>query len=315
MNRAAVGVIWGVAFVVLESIQFVFFGNVFQRVSSALFGCLVFGITTIAIVGWAVQARPAELGRTFAHPRQLLAINLVTTASWISFLIAVQLIEPAVAYTIGAGAMPITAWLAHRAGVPEGDAMRNRTEALGNLLILAAIVYLATITIAGQSGFVRGGTLSAVLGVALAFGEGALFTWQLIVSQRIDRTGVGPAVAFGLRFPLYVLAAGALAGVGFDQKMALPPVEVAAIVAIGLLLIVPPLYALQRAVALISTLSISVLVALGPFVIFGRQMIEGRVTYSAETLDGLTVFFVGAMVAALGALRATVGRTEQPPTS
>ena len=97
--------------------------------------------------------------------------------------------------------------------------------------------------------------------------------------------------------------------------MALPPIEVAAILAIGLLLIVPPLYALQRAVALISTLSISVLAALGPFVIFGLQMIEGRVTYSAATLAGLTVFFVGAMVAALGALRATAGATQQPPIS
>ena len=217
MNRAAVGVIWGVPFVVLESIQFVFFGNVFQRISSALFGCLVFGITTIFIAGWAARARPAELDQAFSHPGHILAINLVTMASWITFLIAVQSIEPAIAYTIGAGAMPITTWLAHRAGVPEGDSMRNRTEALGNLLILDTIVYLATISIAGQSGFVRGCTLSAVLGVALAFGEGALFTWQLIVSQRIDRTGVGPAVAFGLRLPLFVLTAGALAGIGFDQ--------------------------------------------------------------------------------------------------
>ncbi len=44
----------------------------------------------------------------------------------------------------------------------------------------------------------------------LAFGEGALFTWLLISCQRLDRTGVGPGVVFGLRFPLYVLVAGGL---------------------------------------------------------------------------------------------------------
>ena len=117
MNRAIVGVIWALAFVVLESIQFVFFGNVFQRMSSALFGFLVLGITTIVFVGWAARSRASEMRRAFAQPRRLLAINLSATASWLMFLMAVQLIEPAIAYTIGTGAMPLTAWLAHRAGL------------------------------------------------------------------------------------------------------------------------------------------------------------------------------------------------------
>ena len=61
MNRAAIGVIWGLAFVSLEAVQYVYFGSLFQRMSSYLFGFLVFGITTIAFVGWAAIQVPDQL--------------------------------------------------------------------------------------------------------------------------------------------------------------------------------------------------------------------------------------------------------------
>lgn len=305
MNRALIGVVWGLTFVFLESIQFVFFGGIFQRMNSFLFGFLVFGITVVAFVGWCAIKTPDQLKSAFANPRLLIAINVTATLAWMAFLSSVQLIEPAVAYTIGAGAMPITTYLAFRCGVPEGEAMRSRTEAFGNLLVLCGIVYLAAITVSGWSGFVRGGSLVALAGVLFAVADGALFTWLLIYCQRLDRIGVAPGAVFGLRFPLYVIAAGSLAALGVDHKVALPVQEISIMVAIGLALIIPPLYALQRAVSLISTLTISALTALGPFVIFALQVIEGRVDYSPVTLVGLSIYFVGALMAAFGAVQAT----------
>jgi len=298
MNRAVAGVAWALAFVTPEAVQYVFFGGIFQRMSSFVFGMVVFGTTTVLFVGWAAIAAPAQLRAAFANPRLLIAVNLLATFAWAAFLMSVQLIEPAVAYTIGAGVMPVTAYLAYRFGVPEGDAMRNRTEALGNLLVLAAVAYLALATIAGWTGFVRGGPAVAAAGVALAATDGVLFTWVIIYCQRLDRVGVGPSAVFGLRQMLYVLAAASCAAVGLDAKDALPWSEIAMLGAIGIALTVPPLYALQRAVALISTLTISALTALGPFVIFGLQMIEGRVEYAPATLAGLTVYFAGALLAA-----------------
>ena len=123
-----------------------------------------------------------------------------------------------------------------------------------------------------------------------------------------------PGVVFGLRFPMYVVTAGALAAAGFDQKASLPMAEVAAIVALGVLLIVPPLYALQKAVSLVSALTISIITALGPFVIFVLQMGEGRVSYSNATLIGLAVYFAGATIAALGAVQGASRRKKGPAT-
>ena len=152
----------------------------------------------------------------------------------------------------------------------------------------------------------RGDASVAAAGVALAITDGALFTWVLIYCQRLDRAGVGPGAVFGLRFPLYVALAGGFALAGADHKAAIPNLDIAVMVLIGLALTIPHLYALQRAVAVISTMTISALTALGPFVIFGLQMIEGRVEYSVATLLGLAGYFAGALLAAFGAVRATV---------
>ena len=54
---------------------------------------------------------------------------------------------------------------------------------------------------------------------------------------------------------------------------------------------------------MISTLTVSALTALGPFVIFALQMIEGRVDYSTATLIGLAVYCAGSLLSATGAVR------------
>ena len=305
MNPALAGVAWALIFVTLEAVQYVFFGGIFQRMSSFLFGFLVFGITTVTFVGWAAWKAPEQLKAAFANPAPLIAANVTATLAWAAYLMSVQLIEPAAAYTIAAGAMPITAYLAYRFGLPEGDPMRNRMEALGNLVVFGGIVYLSFATIIGWSGFVRGGPGVAAAGVLLAIADGVLFTMVIIYCQRMDRVGVGPSAVFGLRQMLYIVAAGGLVTLGVDSKGALEPSDIAFIVLIGLVLTVPPLYALQRAVSLISTLTISALTALGPFLIFGLQMFEGRVDYAPATLAGLLFYFAGALLAAFGAVRAT----------
>jgi len=310
MTPGVLGVFWCIAFVVLEAVQYVYFGGIFQRVSSFQFGFLVFGISSTMIIAWALWKAPAQIGIALRNARPLIAVNIAATLAWCAYLTSVQLIEPAVAYTIGAGVMPLTAIVAYRFGVPEGERVRNAVEGIGNLLLLAAILLLSAVTFGGWSGFVRGGPAAAVAGVALAVADGVLFTWMLIYCQRLGRAGVGPTVVFGIRFPLYIVTAGALSLAGLDHKDAIPATELAVVVLIGMILTVPPLYALQRAVALISTLTIGAVTALGPFVIFGLQMVEGRVDFAPATLIGLALYFGGAILAAFGAVAATASSRQ-----
>ena len=247
-----------------------------------------------------------------ANPRPLIAINLLVVLALTSYLLSVQLIEPAVTYTVSSGAMPVTAYLLYRFGIPEGEPMRNRMEALGNILLFCGLLYLAVITIIGLTGFVRGDRQVAFAGILLAITDGVFFTLVLVFSKRLGNVGVGPGAVLGLRLPLYVLLAAVCVSLGVDHKESLPPSQIALFAFIGFLLTVPPLYTLQKAVSMISTLTVSTLTALGPFVIFALQMIEGRVDYAPATLLGLCIYFAGSLLAAIGAVRAATTSTEAP---
>lgn len=92
MNPALAGLLWATAFVVLEATQFVYFGALLRRMSSFLFGFLVFGITTLLFVGWTIIRTPKQLSIAIAHPRPLLAVNICVVPAVGAYLLSVQLI-------------------------------------------------------------------------------------------------------------------------------------------------------------------------------------------------------------------------------
>ena len=278
--------------------------------SFLLFGFLVFGLIVILFVGWTVLFNRKQFAIALAQPRLLLAVNAGAVVTFTAYLTSVQLIEPAITYTISSGTMPITAYVFYRMGFGEGESMRNRSEAVGNLLIFCSILFLGIVTVAGLSGFVRGGTLAGLLGVLLAGVDGVFFTLILVYSQRLNRVGLGPGAVLGVRLPLYVIVTGCLAFMEADAPDMLSGPEIVTYVLIGLLLTVPPLYLLQRAVPLISTLTLSALTALGPFVIFALQLVERRVGYSDATMIGLSIYFCGALLLAYGAVRGSSDRNS-----
>ena len=303
MNKAVLGVVLTLLFVLMESTQFVYFGGLFQRMSSLLFGFLVFGITVILFVGWTILFNRDQFYNAFKSPKQLLAINIGAVVTFTAYLTSVQLVEPAITYTISAGSMPVTAYVLYRFGLREGEPMRNKMEAIGNSFVFISIIFLAFVTVAGYTGFVRGDWLVGLTGVLLAVVDGVFFTLILVYSQRLSKAGVGPGAVLGLRLPLYLIVTGGLVLAETGQSSALSMSDILLYVSIGFLLTVPPLYLLQKAVAMISTLTMSALTALGPFVIFGLQLVEGRVEYRDMTLIGLSVYFAGALLAAIGAVR------------
>ena len=156
MNKAVLGVLLALVFVILESTQFVYFGGLFQRMSSFQFGFLVFGLVIVGFVSWTALRTPEQLKAAMGQPGALIGVNAMCALAFGAYLMSVQLVEPAITYTISSGAMPITTWVLYKLGISEGEDMRNWMETLGIVLLAAGILYLAVITIGGQSGFVRG---------------------------------------------------------------------------------------------------------------------------------------------------------------
>ncbi|MDB4222767.1 hypothetical protein N9850_03260 [Granulosicoccus sp.] len=210
-SNSSLGLLWCFCFVVLEAIQAVFFGGVFQHMDAFLVGTCVFGLSTAA-------------------------------------------------------SLTIT-------------------------------------TVLGLSGFVRGGIAIAISGAVLAVLSGTLITGMLFYGQRLHVLGVGPMAQFGLRFGFYLVLSLCATVIGFDSKGHVSLSYLMYVVAIGLLIMAFPIYAVQKAVSLVPTLTIATVTALGPLFVFTFQIVEGRVTSSPETLLGLCIYFSGAVIAAIGSAR------------
>lgn len=304
MNAGVQGLLWCLTFVALEAVQAVYFGSVFQRMDSFLIGSLVFGISASAAIGLTLLRRPEEITLALADPGALALVNLYSAGAWIAYLLAVQLIEPAVVFAIFSGSVPLTTLAAARLGMPQASSARNRLEALGISIIALGLAVLIFITLAGWSGFVRGGPSVAAAGVTLSTASGSLISLLLLYARRLDRRGVGPVAQFGLRFPLYVLLSVGGIALGLDAKGPVTGEDVVLVVIVGLFLMAFPIFAMQKAVALVSVLTIAAMTSLGPVLVFGFQMIEGRVDHAPATLTGLLVYFVGALLATAGSSKA-----------
>lgn len=300
MSRSQIGILLTLLVVLVESAQFVYLGGLFQQMSSFQFGFLVFGLTSLLIISYLAMFDRQQIAVAMSDMRTLIAINLAALMTFAAFLLSVQLIEPVITYTISAGVMPITTYVLHRFGWKEGDGFRTRLEFFGTITILLSILFMTTITVLGLSGFVRGGSLSGTAGIALAIIDGVFFTLILAYSSRMKDNGAGSNTILGFRIILYILVAGGLMAAGIDEREPLDALTIAIYVGIGFLLIVPPLYILQSAVGLASTLTMSAIFTLGPIFIFALQMLEGRVAFSTFTLIGLGIYFIGAMLAAFG---------------
>lgn len=308
MNSATVGLIWAFTFVILEAAQAVFFGAVFQDYDSFLIGAAVFGFTAAGTLVWAGLRTPGQLAAAWTNRLSLIGLNISTAIVWIAYFFALQMIEPAVVFTIFSGLIPVAILVAAAFGVREASPLRNRVEGLGLLVVVIGVGYLVAITMLGQSGFVRGGWSVAATGLLLTCVSALSLAAMMIYSQRLDRLGVAPVAQYGLRFPLYVLVALGAAWAGLDHKGAVDPGGLVTVVLIGFVIMAFPVFAMQKAISLMSTLTLAAITALGPLFVFLFQMVEGRVDYAPATMIGLMIYFAGALLAAYGGARRANGK-------
>lgn len=303
MKTALPGLAWCATFVLLDAVQAVFLGGTLQRMDGFLMGLLVFGPSALVVGLWSARRDPGQVAVALANRRALIGLNLVTAGGWVTYFAAVQLVEPAVAFTLFTGIIPLAAIVIGRLGMAEAKALRGPLERIGNLVLVAGLLLLTAITVFGWSGFVRGGPFVALAGAALATLAGIFITAMILIGQRLDRKGVGPGLLYAARFPLYLLVALAAWRLGFDTKTPMPPADIVLAIAIGFAVLAFPVYAVQKAISLSSSLAVGTAAALTPFVVFLLQAVEGRVDYSNATLAGLAVCFTGAVLASAGSLR------------
>jgi drug/metabolite transporter (DMT)-like permease len=137
-----------------------------------------------------------------------------------------------------------------------------------------------------------------LIGALFALLSGAVISLAVIICRQMSAQGLGPTAQFAVRFILYAAIAALLAFAGADSKGPVAFRELAVVFVVALAILAIPIYAFQRSVPLISAQTIAVATSLGPSLVFGLQLLEGRVAFSPMTLTGLIAYSASALLIA-----------------
>jgi hypothetical protein len=184
-----------------------------------------------------------------------------------------------------------------------GGAPVTRAERLAYLGLLVTLVFAALISLAGLSGVAGHSVGNAALGVILGVSGGISISVSTMLCRKLSDAGVTPIALLSLRFPATAMSAAAvmsLSPLGLSAELS----WVDAIAPIALVLIIVPNYVNLVAISLASPLTVRVVLASGPVLIFFCQMIEGRLAASPYSLMAAILYGVAAISAAIVRQRA-----------
>ena len=159
-----VGLVWSFLYIGLESTQSVFFGSALQSLDSFLLGFLVFGVTTNLLSAGIFLFDTKQFSYAQESLISLIAYNLSTAAGWALYLLAIQLIEPAIAFAVSSAAMPIAAIVFAYFNIGEPERLNTLSKRFGVAMIVLGMLLFSLTTLAGHSGSCAGGLL---LGLAI----------------------------------------------------------------------------------------------------------------------------------------------------
>lgn len=252
-----IGLVWSILYIGLESTQSVFFSSALQSLDSFLLGLLVFGVTTTLLSAGIFFCDRKQ----FSYARQslipLIACNLSTAAGWVLYLLAIQLIEPAVAFTVSSAAMPVAAIVFAHFNIAEPEHLNTLSKRFGIAMIILGMLFLGGTTLAGYSGFVRGGFGVGLGGLLCAIASGSAFSLMLVYCRTLDNAGLSPTGVFAFRFFAYLALALAGWHLQLDYTGPVENNELIQAVLIGLAIMAVPLFAMQKAIATVSVFLLS----------------------------------------------------------
>jgi len=143
----------------------------------------------------------------------------------------------------------------------------------------------------------------SMLGVILAVAGGVAMSVSTMQCRALNDAGVRPGLLFPLRYPLTAVAAGILALMSPPGISDTTP-EISTLMAIAALLILVPSYINQVAISLASPLTVRVVMAGAPVIVFLLETIEGRLWPSLYSLAAAMLYALFAILAGLARQRA-----------
>ena len=305
-NREAAGFLASVAFMCLASVRDVYLGGLFQRLSPLSVAVVAFALCSIVFFPIALARSPDSLRALLHRPRALFWINATSALAWIAFFYALRTIEPLLVQMLFSGVGPLSVvWIDRLVPGAAPPASLSRAERPAHFGLLAALILAMAVALGGLSGAGPQSLGRAALGVALATGAGIAISVNTLLCRTLNDAGVDPVALVSVRFLGAVALAAALTLPSGDITSAIfASVAMTAVLGASLLLIVLPIYVNQVGISLASPLTVRVVLAVGPVLIFLLQLAEGRLSSSPYSLASAALYGVCAGAVALARRRA-----------
>lgn len=309
-NKEGAGFLVSAAFVGLASVRDVYLGGLFQSLSPVILATVAFSLCFLVFFPIALVATPESLRRMARRPGELFWINATSALGWLAFFHALQMVEPLLVQILFAGVGPLSVVSLDRFVGGEAPVARpSRIEVVVYLGLLVSLGFAVVVAVAGISGLGPQPAGLAFLGVSLATTAGVSISINTVLCRRMNDTGVNPVALVAVRFLGTVTVAAALALVfGHGLTSVVPRATLAVVAAASLLLVVLPIYVNQIGVSLASPLTVRVVLALAPVLIFVLQLSEGRLPASPYSLAAAVLYGTFAITGAVVRRRALGGR-------
>jgi len=314
-DREAAGFAASFAFVCLASVRDVYLAGLFQRSSPLGLALVAFSLCSVVFLPIAFARSPDSLRVLLRRPRELFWVNATSALAWIAFFFALGTLEPLLVQILFAGVGPLSVvWVDRLVAGVSPPAGPGRAERLIHVGLAAALLLAAGVALGGLSGLGPQPGGAAALGVGLATVAGVSISANTVLCRRLNDAGVDPVALVSVRFIGAIVLAGALTLASRPDLTALRSARGSAVVlGASLLLVVFPIYVNQVGTSLASPLTVRVVLAVGPVLIFVLQTIEGRLSPSPYSLAAAVLYGVLAVSAALARRRAIRARRGPAP--
>jgi len=305
-NREAAGFAVAVSYACLAATRDVYLGGLVQRVSPSSIALAAFGASTGIVLPIALACRDDALCSLRRQANALCWVNITSAVGWLSFLASLRLIEPCLVQILYFGVSPLSViWIDRHVARTTVRVALTGVEPPIFIGLLVSLVFAGLVAVNGLSGMGMQPVGKNLLGVILAMAGGVAMSVSTMQCRELNNAGIGPAVLFAARYPLTVIAASVLVFVAPAENSDTAP-WISTIMAIAVVLVLVPSYINQLAISLASPLTVRVVMASAPVIVFLLQTIEGRVSPSPYSLAAVILYAVFAVLAGVARQRAIV---------
>lgn len=299
-SREAAGFGVSVAFVCLAAVRDVYLGGLFQRTSPLRVAVVAFTLCTLVLLPIALLRARASLMVLLRQSGDLLWVNVTSALAWLTFFAALRLIEPTLVQILYSGIGPLSViWIDRHLRRAGSRIPLTRAERPIYAGLVASLAVSAGVALFGLSGAGVQPVGVAALGVTFAATGGVAISVSTSLCRKLNDAGVTPVPLLALRYPATALVAAGLAALLSSGSLVTPSLTIDAVILIAAGLIVIPSYVNQVGISLASPLTVRVVLATGPVLIFLVQLIEGRLSASPYSLAAALLYAVVAIAAGL----------------